>query len=235
MKLTRRETCTARPAAAGARGGRCSAGPRAFAQDALTFTPEAGATLRLLRWSPFVKATRTPGSPTPRFTDATGVRCASTRKAGRTSARRPRWPPMSAPAPTSCWSGSTTRTSIPTSCSTSPTSATTSAPSTAAGIDGPKDYATRDGKFIGLPLAAIGNAIVYRDSWVQGSRLLEFPKDTAGFLELCKALQKIGHPAGFTHGQASATATTTPTGCCGAMAARWSTRAARSSSTAPRR
>ena len=33
----------------------------------------------------------------------------------------------------------------------------------------------------------------------------------------------------------SAMATTMPIGCCGAMAARWSTRAARSSSTAPRR
>ena len=66
--------------------------------------------------------------------------------------------------------------------------------------DGPKGYATRDGKFIGLPLATIGNAIVYRDSWVKEAGFSEFPKDTAGFLELCKALQKIGHPAGFTHG-----------------------------------
>ncbi len=66
--------------------------------------------------------------------------------------------------------------------------------------DGPKGYATREGKFIGLPLAAIGNAIVYRDSWVKEAGFSEFPKDTAGFLELCKAMQKIGHPAGFTHG-----------------------------------
>ncbi len=47
---------------------------------------------------------------------------------------------------------------------------------------------------------AIGNAIVYRDSWVKEAGFSEFPKDTAGFLELCKALQKTGHPAGFTHG-----------------------------------
>ena len=63
-----------------------------------------------------------------------------------------------------------------------------------------KGYATRDGKFIGLPLATIGNAIVYRESWVKEAGFSEFPKDTAGFLELCKALQKTGHPAGFTHG-----------------------------------
>ena len=30
----------------------------------------------------------------------------------------------------------------------------------------------------------------------------EFPKDTAGFLELCKALKAKGTPAGFPHGKA---------------------------------
>ncbi|RUZ98331.1 carbohydrate ABC transporter substrate-binding protein, partial [Mesorhizobium sp. M7A.F.Ca.CA.002.05.1.1] len=66
--------------------------------------------------------------------------------------------------------------------------------------EGPKQYATRDGKFVGLPLATIGNAIVYRESWVKEAGFSEFPKDTKGFLELCKALQAKGHPAGFTHG-----------------------------------
>ncbi|TIU08690.1 MAG: carbohydrate ABC transporter substrate-binding protein, partial [Mesorhizobium sp.] len=66
--------------------------------------------------------------------------------------------------------------------------------------DGPKQYATREGKFLGLPLATIGNAIVYRESWVKEAGFSEFPKDTAGFLDLCKALKAKGHPAGFTHG-----------------------------------
>ncbi|TIS18532.1 MAG: extracellular solute-binding protein, partial [Mesorhizobium sp.] len=65
---------------------------------------------------------------------------------------------------------------------------------------GPKQYATREGKFLGLPLATIGNAIVYRESWVKEAGFSEFPKDTAGFLDLCKALKAKGHPAGFTHG-----------------------------------
>ncbi|TIS14503.1 MAG: extracellular solute-binding protein, partial [Mesorhizobium sp.] len=63
-----------------------------------------------------------------------------------------------------------------------------------------KQYATREGKFLGLPLATIGNAIVYRESWVKEAGFSEFPKDTAGFLDLCKALKAKGHPAGFTHG-----------------------------------
>src|SRR5688572_11853530 len=33
--------------------------------------------------------------------------------------------------------------------------------------DGPRGYATRNDKFVALPLTTIGNAIVYRDSWVK--------------------------------------------------------------------
>ena len=68
--------------------------------------------------------------------------------------------------------------------------------------EGPKGYATRDGKFIALPLAAIGNAICYRESHVEAAGFKEFPKDTAGFLELCKAMKANGTPAGFAHGKA---------------------------------
>ena len=71
----------------------------------------------------------------------------------------------------------------------------------AAGTTGGKGYATKDGKFIGLPLAAIGNAIVYRDSWVKEAGFSEFPKDTTGFLELCKALQaRSAIPPASPHG-----------------------------------
>ena len=49
-------------------------GSPAFAQDAPTFTPEAGATLRLLRWSPFVQGDEDAWlANTKHFTDATGV------------------------------------------------------------------------------------------------------------------------------------------------------------------
>ena len=64
--------------------------------------------------------------------------------------------------------------------------------------DGPKSYATRDGKFIGLPLATIGNAIVYRESWVKEAGFSEFPKDTA---EFPRALQGAAEdrPSGRLH------------------------------------
>ncbi|HJR23742.1 MAG TPA: ABC transporter substrate-binding protein, partial [Dongiaceae bacterium] len=66
--------------------------------------------------------------------------------------------------------------------------------------DGPRGYATRNDKFVALPLTTIGNAIVYRESWVKEAGWSTFPTKTDDFLELCKALQKTGHPVGFTHG-----------------------------------
>ena len=68
--------------------------------------------------------------------------------------------------------------------------------------DGPKGYAVRDGQFIAMPLCAIGNAICYRQSHMEAAGFTEFPTDSAGFLELCKALQANGTPAGFPHGKA---------------------------------
>jgi multiple sugar transport system substrate-binding protein len=67
---------------------------------------------------------------------------------------------------------------------------------------GMEGFAKRDGKFVALPLAAIGNAIIYRDSHMKAAGFSEFPKDTKGFLELCKAMKAKGTPAGFAHGKA---------------------------------
>jgi len=65
-----------------------------------------------------------------------------------------------------------------------------------------KGYAMRGDKFIAMPLTAIGNAVVYRQSHMEAAGFKEFPKDTDGFLELCKALKAKGTPAGFPHGKA---------------------------------
>src|SRR5919197_2984290 len=73
MRFTRRDVIrTAAGAAAGALGSRYLGAP-AFAQG-LKFTPEEGAMLRLLRWSPFVQGDEDQWiANTKRFTDATGV------------------------------------------------------------------------------------------------------------------------------------------------------------------
>ena len=77
MTINRRTVLTGTAALAGtaALGGKFGIG-RAFAQGASvpTYTPEEGATLRLLRWVPFVKAEEEAwNANTAAFTEATGI------------------------------------------------------------------------------------------------------------------------------------------------------------------
>jgi multiple sugar transport system substrate-binding protein len=63
-------------------------------------------------------------------------------------------------------------------------------------------YGTRDGKWIAMPLGASGGRVVYRKSWVGEAGYDGIPKDVDGFLDLCRKLQKNGHPAGLAVGNA---------------------------------
>jgi multiple sugar transport system substrate-binding protein len=63
-------------------------------------------------------------------------------------------------------------------------------------------------QWIGIPVAATGALMNYRISSMEKAGFKEFPKDTAGFLELCKGLNKNGTPAGMALGHASGDANT---------------------------
>ncbi len=69
-------------------------------------------------------------------------------------------------------------------------------------------YGQKNGKWIGIPVAATGALMNYRISSMEKAGFKEFPKDTAGFLELCKGLNKNGTPAGMALGHASGDANT---------------------------
>jgi multiple sugar transport system substrate-binding protein len=60
-----------------------------------------------------------------------------------------------------------------------------------------------DGKWIAIPVAYNGNVINYRQSMIEKAGFKEVPKDTAGFLELMKALKAKSVPGGFALGRAS--------------------------------
>lgn len=200
MKFTRRGVIqTAAGLAAGAIGSHFGSRP-AFAQE-LKYKPEEGATLRLLRWSPFVKGDEDQWlANTKRFTEATGVEVRVDKES---------WEDIRPKAAVAANVGSGPDLMLvwfddphqyPDKLLDVTELGDYLGGKYGGWYDGPKDYATREGRMVGLPLATIGNAIVYRESWVKEAGFSEFPKDTAGFLELCKALQKNGHPAGFTHG-----------------------------------
>ena len=63
-------------------------------------------------------------------------------------------------------------------------------------------YGTRDGRWIALPLGIVGNLLVYRQSHVKAAGFDGIPKDLPGFLKLCQALKAKGTPAGLALGHA---------------------------------
>jgi multiple sugar transport system substrate-binding protein len=70
-------------------------------------------------------------------------------------------------------------------------------------------YLKPDGKkWIGVPLGVAGVCMVYRQSAVKAAGFDTFPKDTDGFLKLCKALKEKGTPPGFALGNATGDANT---------------------------
>jgi len=64
-------------------------------------------------------------------------------------------------------------------------------------------YGKSGGKWICVPIATTGALVNYRISSLEKAGFKEFPKDTDGFLELCKALKKNNTPAGMAFGHAS--------------------------------
>lgn len=58
------------------------------------------------------------------------------------------------------------------------------------------------GTWIAMPMGGSGSTMVYRQSWAKAAGFDAIPTDFPGFLELCKALQKTGHAAGFSLGNA---------------------------------
>ncbi|MBB5754436.1 ABC transporter substrate-binding protein [Prosthecomicrobium pneumaticum] len=203
MDFTRRDLMrtTAGLAAGAALGGKLLGPTGARAQSDLSFKPEEGASLRVLRWSPFVKGDEEQWlALTKKFSEQTGVQVRVDKES---------WEDIRPKAAVAANVGSGPDIMLvwfddphqyPDKLLDVTDLADYLGGKYGGWYDGMADYARRDGKFIGLPLATIGNAIVYRESWVKEAGWSEFPTDTASFLELLKALQKNGHPGGFTHG-----------------------------------
>lgn len=203
MTMNRRDLLMASAGLAAGAAGLGLAGSRsAFAQEP-SYTPEPGASLRLLRWSPFVQGDEDAWlANTKKFTEATGVEVRVDKES---------WEDIRPKAAVAANVGSGPDMMLvwfddphqyPDKLLDVTDLGTYLDGKYGGYYDGLKGYATRDGKFIALPLAAIGNAVCYRQSHVEAAGFKEFPKDTAGFLELCKAMKAKGTPAGFAHGKA---------------------------------
>lgn len=198
MKISRRDLMAGAAGVAGAAG----LGFPAFAQEP-DYKPEAGASLRVLRWAPFVKGDEDSWiANTKKFTEKTGVEVKIDKES---------WEDIRPKAAVAANVGSGPDIMLVwfDDAQQYPEKLMDLSPlgnylggKYGGWYPGLEGYAKRDGRFIALPLASIGNAILYRDSHMQAAGFKEFPKDTAGLLELCKAMKAKGTPAGFAHGKA---------------------------------
>jgi multiple sugar transport system substrate-binding protein len=177
--------------------------PRAFGQDIPTYTPEDGASLRLLRWVPFVKGEEEAwNANTAAFTEATGVAVQIDQESWEDVRPKAAVAANVGSGPDMVMSWFDDPFQYPDKLVDVTELAEAVGAANGGWYDGPRGYAVRDGSFIAMPLCAIGNAICYRQSHMEAAGFSEFPADSAGFLELCKALKANNTPAGFPHGKA---------------------------------
>jgi multiple sugar transport system substrate-binding protein len=176
----------------------------AQAQQAPRYTPEQGASLRLLRWSHFVKGDDDAFmANVQKFTQATGVQVRVDRESWEDI--RPKAAVAanvgSGPDLMMVWFDDAHQ--YPEKLLDLTDVANDLGQRFGGWHEGPRQYAVRDGRFIALPLAAIGNGLVWRQSMIERAGFRQMPSDTAGFLELCKALTRSNVPrAGFAMGNA---------------------------------
>ena len=190
MTFKRRDFLAASAALAGIAGLSPFGIRPSFAQGAEpTYKPEEGASLRLLRWTPFVKGDEDAWlANTAKFTEATGVEVRIDKESWEDI--RPKAAVAanvgSGPDMVMCWFDDAHQ--YPDKLVDLTELANYLGGKYGGWYDGVKGYATRDDKFIAMPLTAIGNAVCYRDSHMKAAGFSEFPKDTDG---LPRALQ--GH------------------------------------------
>jgi multiple sugar transport system substrate-binding protein len=204
MTVSRRDLLLGTAGLAGAAGLQHLGGAPAFAQAAApSFKPEPGASLRVLRWAPFVKGDEDAWlANTKKFSDATGVEVRVDKES---------WEDIRPKAAVAANVGSGPDIMLvwfddahqyPDKLLDVTDIAQGLASKYGGYYPGLEGYAKREGKFIALPLAAIGNGILYRESMLQQAGFSKFPEKSDEFLEMCKALKAKSKPAGFALGKA---------------------------------
>jgi multiple sugar transport system substrate-binding protein len=201
-KITRRQFVQATGVAAAgvALGG---ALPRRAEAADLSYKPEKGARLRLLRWKRFVQGDEEQWlANTKRFTEKTGVEVRIDNEG---------WEDVRPKAAVAANVGSGPDLILgwfddphqyPDKLVDLTELATYLGKKYGGWYDICQRYGTRDGKWIALPLGIIGNLFVHRISHMRAAGFEEFPKDLPGFLKLCQGLKQRGTPPGLALGHA---------------------------------
>ncbi|MFQ6017898.1 MAG: ABC transporter substrate-binding protein [Kiloniellaceae bacterium] len=175
----------------------------AGAATKMSFAPEAGAKLRVLRWKRFVKGDEDLWmANTAKFTQATGVEVRTDHES---------WEDVRPKAAVAANIGSGPDIFVawfddPHLYPEKLVDLTDLADYLGGKYGGWYDvcekYGKKDGRWISLPLGAPSACLVARDTWLKEAGFEAIPNDMQGLLNLCKALKENGHPPGFALGNA---------------------------------
>lgn len=186
----------------GAAGARLLGATPAQAQD-MSFTPEDGSELRVLRWSKFVQGDEDLWNEnTAKFTEATGVPVKLEAESWEDIRPKAAVAANIGSGPDVIFGWFDDPHQYPDKLVPLTDLAEYLGGKYGGWYDAPQRYGMRGGEWIGLPFGAAGACMVYRKSWVNDAGFEEFPKDTDGVLECAKKLHANGHPLGMALGHA---------------------------------
>lgn len=166
--------------------------------------PEAGASLQLLRWKRFIQSEEDGFMRlVDAFTKATGVSVKVVNESLDDVQPKASVAANTGQGPDMFWGLYSLPHLFPTKCIDVSDVANYLGKKYGGWVDSAKTYGMSKGKWIALPVAYNGNVINYRQSMIEKAGFKSVPGDTAGFLELMKALKAKSVPGGMALGRAS--------------------------------
>ncbi len=202
--FTRRNVLKTGAALAGASGANLALFAQAWAQSS-PFKPEKGAAIQLLRWKRFVQAEEDSFvALVAAFTKATGVEVKVVNESLDDVQPKASVAANTNQGPDMFWGLYSLPHLFPTKCVDVTDVATYLGKKYGGWAASAETYGKGPGgKWIAIPVAYNGNVINYRQSMIEKAGFKEIPKDTAGFLEMMKALKAKSTPGGMALGRAS--------------------------------
>ncbi|MCB9946620.1 MAG: extracellular solute-binding protein [Rhodospirillaceae bacterium] len=174
----------------------------AFAQD-MSFTPEDGASLRVLRWSKFVQGDEDLFlQNVAKFTEMTGVQVQVDNESWEDVRPKAAVAANVGSGPDIIFGWYDDPHQYPDKLVDLTDLCDYLGGKYGGWFDAAQTYGMRDGRWIGMPWGASGNCLVYRKSWAEEAGFSEWPSDTEGLLEVMRAMSANGHPPGFALGNA---------------------------------
>jgi multiple sugar transport system substrate-binding protein len=202
--FSRRHVLKAGAAVAGASAANLAAWSAAWAQ-ASPFKPEKAAKLQVLRWKRFVQAEEDAFMAlVANFSKATGIEVKVINESLDDVQPKASVAANTNQGPDLFWGLYSLPHLFPTKCVDVSDVANYLGKKYGGWVSTAETYGKGPGgKWIAIPVAYNGNVINYRQSMIEKAGFKEVPKDTAGFLDLMKALKEKSTPGGFALGRAS--------------------------------